>query len=87
MLRDEPLAGLPRGHGVAWAFVAQSDGAFDEVRLVQCLLAYQEVRQLTLSEMWALPTTLRVVLIENLRRLAERVATHKAAREVVHHAA
>ena len=32
--------------------------------------------------MWALPTTLRVVLIENLRRLAERVATNKAAREV-----
>ena len=36
----------------------------------------------TLGEMWALPTTLRVVLIENLRRLAERVATNKAAREV-----
>ena len=32
--------------------------------------------------MWALPTTLRVVLIENLRRLAERVAVHKAAREL-----
>lgn len=82
MLLDEPLAGLPRIYGVAWAFVAHTDGAFDEELLVQFLTAYQETRELKLSEIWALPTTLRVVLIENLRRLAERVATNKAAREV-----
>ncbi|HEV8689361.1 MAG TPA: glucoamylase family protein, partial [Ideonella sp.] len=82
VLQGEPLAGLPRVYGVAWAFVAHTDGAFDEDLLVQFLGAYLEVRELNLSEMWALPTTLRVVLIENLRRLAERVATHKAAREV-----
>ena len=81
-LLDEPLAGLPRVYGVAWAFVAHTDGAFDAAMLVQFLCAYQEVRDLNLSEMWALPTTLRVVLIENLRRLAVRVATNKAAREV-----
>ena len=82
VLLDEPLAGLPRIYGVAWAFVAHTDGAFDEDLLVQFLNAYQDTRELTLSEMWALPTTLRVVLVENLRRLAERVATNKAAREV-----
>ncbi len=82
VLCDEPLAGLPRVYGVAWAFVAHTDGAFDEDLLVHYLLSYQQARELTLGEMWALPTTLRVVLIENLRRLAERVATHKAAREV-----
>lgn len=82
MLLDEPLAGLPRIYGVAWAYVAHTDGAFDEDMLAQFLIAYQETRELNLSEMWALPTTLRVVLIENLRRLAERVATNKAAREV-----
>ncbi len=81
MLVDAPLAGLPRIYGVAWAFVAHTDGAFDEDLLVHFLGAYQEERELSLSEMWALPTTLRVVLIENLRRLAERVATNKAARE------
>ena len=81
VLRDEPLAGLPRVYGVAWAFVAHTDSAFDVDLLVHYLVAYQESRELTLGEMWALPTTLRVVLIENLRRLAERVATHKAARE------
>ena len=82
MLQDEPLAGLPRVYGVAWAFVAHTDSAFDEELLVHFLSAYQETRELTLGELWALPTTLRVVLIENLRRLAERVAANKAAREV-----
>lgn len=82
MLTDAPLAGLPRIYGVAWAFVAHTDGAFDEELLSQFLRAYQEARDLKLCEIWALPTTLRVVLIENLRRLAERVATSKAAREV-----
>ncbi|MEP7099343.1 MAG: carbohydrate-binding protein, partial [Burkholderiales bacterium] len=82
VLIDEPLAGLPRVYGVAWAFVAHTDGAFDEELLQQFLAAYQETRELTLGELWALPTTLRVVLVENLRRLAERLATNKAAREI-----
>ena len=82
ILQDEPLAGLPRVYGIAWAFVAHTDSAFDEEIGVQFLNAYQEARELNLREIWALPTTLRVVLVENLRRLAERVATNKAAREV-----
>jgi cyclic beta-1,2-glucan synthetase len=82
VLLDEPLAGLPRVYGVAWAYVAHSDGAFDPDLLAGFLAAYQETRSLDLSEMWALPTTLRVVLVENLRRLAERLAAHKAVREM-----
>jgi cyclic beta-1,2-glucan synthetase len=80
-LVDEPLAGLPRIYGVAWAFVAHTDSAFSEDLLTAYLTAYQQERELTLSEVWALPGTLRIVLVENLRRLAERVATFKAARE------
>ena len=79
VLLDAPLAGLPRVYGVAWAFVAHTDSAFDDDLLVRFLAAYQESRELGLAEMWALPTTLRVVLVENLRRLAERLATQKAA--------
>lgn len=84
-LRDEPLAGLPRIYGVAWAWVAHTDGGFDTELLKAYLRAYQEERALSLAELWALPTTLRVVLVENLRRLAERFATLQAARDVVHH--
>ena len=82
VLLEPPLAGLPRVYGVAWAFVAHTDGAFDEALLTGFLTAYQETRELTLGELWALPTTLRVVLVENLRRLAERVAVNKSAREL-----
>ncbi len=82
VLQDPPLAGLPRVYGIAWAFVAHTDGAFDEELLVGFLLAYQQTRELRLGEMWALPTTLRILLVEALRRLAERVAASKAAREV-----
>ena len=80
VLVEKHLAGLPRIYGVAWAFVAHTDSAFDEALLTEFLDAYQQERELTLGELWALPTTLRVVLVENLRRLAERVATAKAAR-------
>ncbi len=82
VLVEEPLAGLPRVYGVAWAFVAHTDGAFDDELLEHFLNAYQETRALDLGELWALPTTLRVVLVENLRRLAERLACNKAAREL-----
>ena len=82
VLLAEPLVGLPRVYGVAWAFVAHTDSAFDEELLVHFLRAYQGTRELSLAELWALPTTLRVVLVENLRRLAERLAAHKAAREL-----
>ncbi len=84
-LRDEPLAGLPRIYGIAWAWVAHTDGGFDTELLTAYLRAYQQERPLSLAELWALPTTLRVVLVENLRRLAERFATLQAARDVVHH--
>ncbi|WP_342130363.1 GH36-type glycosyl hydrolase domain-containing protein [Hydrogenophaga sp. OTU3427] len=82
VLQDAPLLGLPRIYGVAWAFVAHTDSAFDATLLLHFLNAYQSVRELSQGELWALPTTLRVVLIENLRRLADRIASHKAAREL-----
>ena len=84
-LRDEPLAGLPRVYGVAWAWVAHTDSGFDAALIEAYLKAYGEERELALAELWALPTTLRVVLVENLRRLAERAATGQAAREAAHH--
>ncbi|MCQ9378936.1 GH36-type glycosyl hydrolase domain-containing protein [Methyloversatilis sp. XJ19-49] len=82
VLVGDHLAGLPRVYGVAWAFVAHTDSAFNDDLLIEFLNAYQQTSELNLGELWALPTTLRVVLIENLRRLSERVAADKAAREL-----
>jgi len=83
-LRGEPLAGLPRVYGIAWNWVAHTDSGVDETLLEAFLGAYQSERELTLAELWAIPTTLRVVLVENLRRLAERAATVQAALDAAH---
>jgi cyclic beta-1,2-glucan synthetase len=83
-LGNKPLAGLPRVYGIAWAYVAHTDSVLDPVLFIAFLHAYQEVSELSLGELWALPTTLRVVLLENLRRMADRIAWNKVAREVAH---
>ena len=43
--------------------------------------AYQEVQPLTIGELWAVAITLRIVLVENLGRLAERITDSRAARQ------
>ena len=83
-LTNKPLAGLPRVYGIAWAYVAHTDSVLDPALFTAFLQAYQEVHQLSLGELWALPTTLRVVLLENLRRVADHIADGKAARETAH---
>lgn len=67
------LAGLPRVFGVAWAYVAHMDSRFDVDTLCRMLDAYQRVTPLTIGELWAVPITLRIVLVENLRRAAQRI--------------
>ncbi|MBL8278639.1 MAG: carbohydrate-binding protein [Pelomonas sp.] len=73
-LADEPLQGLPRIYGVAWAWVAHADSSLELPLMQHFLTGHHDVQALTLRELWALPSTLRVVLVENLRRLAERAA-------------
>ena len=83
-LADQQLEGLPRVYGIVWAYVAHTDSVLDPLLFTAFLNAYQDVSELTLGELWALPTTLRVVLIENLRRVADQIAEGKAAREAAH---
>jgi cyclic beta-1,2-glucan synthetase len=74
------LQGYPRVFGVAWAFVAHTDSLFDPKALRRFVAAYQRVQPLTIGELWAVAITLRVVLVENLRRIAERIVRSRAAR-------
>ena len=76
-----PLAGLPRIYGMAWAFVAHTDSRFDPDLLLRFVAAYQQVHPLELAELWALPTVLRIVMIENARRLAVRIVASMKGRE------
>ena len=79
-LADGPFAGYPRVYGIAWAFVAHTDSRFDPETLRRFVDAYQRVQPLTIGELWALTITLRVVLVENLRRLADAIVRGRAAR-------
>ena len=80
-LIDGPLAGYPRVFGLAWAFVAHTDSCFDPKMLCRFVRAYQRVQPLTIGELWAVAITLRVVLVENLRRLADAITSYQAARK------
>ncbi len=44
--------------------------------------AYQEVEPLTIGELWAIAISLRILLVENLRRLAEQIVRSRAARQM-----
>ncbi|HUC99822.1 MAG TPA: hypothetical protein VMR88_15140, partial [Candidatus Polarisedimenticolaceae bacterium] len=80
-LAEGHLQGYPRVYGLVWAFVAHTDSRFDPEMLRRFVRAYQRVQPLTIGELWAVAITLRVVLVENLRRLAERIVHERAAHQ------
>ncbi len=79
-LADGPFKSYPRVFGLAWAFVAHTDSRFDPAVLCQFVRAYQQVQPLTIGELWAVAITLRIVLVENLRRAADGIARHGVQR-------
>ena len=80
-LASGPFASYPRVFGLAWAFVAHTDSRFDPEMLRRFVHAYQRVQPLTIGELWAVAITLRIVLVENLRRGARRIVASRAARQ------
>ena len=80
-LADGPFAGYPRVMGLAWAFVAHTDSRFDTHLLTSFVSAYQREQPLTIGELWAIAITLRIVLVENLRRAADSIASARAVRQ------
>src|SRR3984957_8669721 len=75
------LEGYPRVFGVAWAFVAHTDSRFEPDLLRRFVNAYQKVQPLTTGELWALAITLRIVLVENLRKLSDSIVRSRKAGE------
>lgn len=69
-LSEGHLAGYPRIFGLGWAYVAHGDSLLSAPVLRRFVLAYQEVQPLTIGELWAVAISLRLLLVENLRRLA-----------------
>ena len=80
-LAEGHLAGYPRVLGLAWAYIAHTDSRFDPESLRRMVRAYQEVEPLTIGELWAIAISLRILLVDNLRRLAEQIVRSRAARQ------
>ncbi len=79
-LADGPFAGYPRVFGLAWAYVAHTDSLMAGPVLARYVRAYQQVQPLMIGEIWAVAITLRIVLVENMRRLAVQIVDGHALR-------
>src|ERR1700752_2051832 len=69
-LAQGELEGYPRIYAVALALIAHTDSRLDTNTLQRFITAYQTVAPLSIGELWAVAITLRLALVENLRRLA-----------------
>ena len=67
--------------GLTWAYIAHTDSRFDPESLRRMVRAYQEVEPLTIGELWAIAISLRILYVENLRRLTERIVRSRADRQ------
>ena len=68
-----PLDGLPRVYAVALELVAHCDSCLDEGHITRFVTAFQTITPLTIGELWAIPIMLRLVVVDNLRRLAAQI--------------
>ena len=79
-LLNGPSAGYPCVYDLALELISHVDGRIDGQVLRSFVAAYQKGRSLTLGELWAVPIMMRQALVENLRRVAGRIATGRLHR-------
>ena len=79
-LATRQLAGDARVYAMAVELIRHSDSRLDRQQLLRFMNSYQTVAPLTIGELWAWPSMLKLALIENLRRLAEEVIDARGAR-------
>ncbi|HVQ29205.1 MAG TPA: carbohydrate-binding protein, partial [Vicinamibacteria bacterium] len=73
------LAGDARAYAMAIELIRHSDSRLDRQQLVRFMNSYQAVAPLTIGELWAWPSMLKLALIENLRRLADETLEAREA--------
>jgi cellobiose phosphorylase len=81
-LAHGPSGGLPRVYDIALEAISHGDARVDPESLSRFVAAYQKVTALKLGELWAIPIMLRLALIENLRRVAARIAVGTLDRDL-----
>jgi cyclic beta-1,2-glucan synthetase len=79
-LASREQAGNARVYALAVELIRHSDSRLDRQQLVRFVESFQTVAPLTIGELWAWPSMLKLALVENLRRLAEEMLAARAAR-------
>jgi cyclic beta-1,2-glucan synthetase len=80
-LSTTELAGYPRICAIALQLIESDDARLDLGHARQFVDAYQEVLPLTMGEIWALPTMLRLCVVEVLARTFARLGLARLPRE------
>jgi len=80
-------AKVPRALALAWIYVAHSDSQVAGHTFKSVVEGFQSVEPMKIGELWALPSLLRFVLIENLRRIAFRVERARRMRQIANEVA
>jgi cyclic beta-1,2-glucan synthetase len=76
------LPGYPRVYDIALEIIEHGDGRWDIENLTRFVTAYQGITALTLGELWAIPITLGVALIENLSKASQRIVANREYRNL-----
>jgi len=79
-LASREQEGHTRVYAMAVELVRHSDSRIDRQQLAVFVNSYQRVAPLTIGELWAWPSMLKLALIENLRRLAVETLEARRAR-------
>jgi cyclic beta-1,2-glucan synthetase len=74
----DEFAGLPRIYALALELIRCSAGSLDAQRLHRFITAVQSITPLTIGELWAWPSALKLALVEHLRIRADILAESRA---------
>src|SRR6202171_1901569 len=80
-LAEGNFKNYPRIYALSVALIAHTDSHLDTETLRRFINAYQKVSPLSIGELWAVPISLRLALVENLRRLATRIVSSRTERD------
>jgi len=78
---------MPRTLALAWLYVAHTHSTVSYKGLMALVDGFQSRGTLKIGELWALPSLVRYVLVENLRRISSRVEKSRQTRRKANQAA
>ncbi|AOY75885.1 GH36-type glycosyl hydrolase domain-containing protein [Clostridium formicaceticum] len=73
------LEGYPRAYAIALELLSHTEGKLEERTLISFIESYQSQRVLKIAEIWAISLMIRCALMENIRRISEKIYTHHIA--------